>query len=281
MKNVLAGACIFLLAAALVQAQPFSLKLSGGLIWINGDDYNIGVESYTRYIRENFKILSGGLDPLKGAVDLQVELIYSFSRHFGLGLGTGYFGINKDSTLTGQFGLDTTKYNYKPKLAVVPVFMNVHYQVAIIPKLDLDIYAGAAFYSVKFNLDQDAESSLLQARSSIKFESAPTALGFQGGLGLSLELVPHISLLADACFRIAKTTELKGSWTNHYAGSSGYSYDYSGPAYLWYYFQNYGSGYPWIQVSSLEPDEPDYTDVRKAVLNLSGLSAVAGIKISF
>jgi hypothetical protein len=281
MKNALAGVCIFILAAALVQGQPFSLKLTGGMTWINGDDYNIGVDSYSRYIRENFKILSGGFDPLKSAMNFQAELIFNFGRHLGVGLGAGYFGVSKDNTLTGQFGPDTTKYNYKPMLSAVPVFVNVHYQAAIMAKLNLDMFVGAAFYSVKFNFEQDAESSLLSARSSSQFESNPTALGIQGGLGLSFELLPRISLIADASFRLAKITELKGNWTYHYESSYGYTYDFSGPAYLWYYFENYGSGYPTIQVSSQDPTEPVYTDVRKAVLNLSGLSAVAGIKIRF
>jgi hypothetical protein len=281
MKNALAGACIFLLAAALVQGQPFSLKLSAGMIWINGDDYNIGVESFTRYVRENFKLLSGGLDTLDSAPDLQAELILSFGRHLGIGLGAGYFGAKKDSPMIGRFNSDTQEFKYKPKLSVVPVFVNVHYQVAILPKLDLDIFAGASFYSVKFNFDQDVKSDILSAESSSRFESNPTAFGCQGGLGLSFEVTPGVSLIADACFRLAKTHELKGNWTYHYSSSYGYSYDYSGPAYLWYYFENYGSGYPTIQVSSQDPTEPDYTDVRKAVLNLSGFSAVAGIKISF
>jgi opacity protein-like surface antigen len=269
------------LASVLVYSQQFSFKLTGGMYFSFGNDYNKGIEGYNNYLKDEFASVSGEFEKFSTALNFQGELIFHFSPNMGIGVGGGYFQWSKSNLVEADGGGAIQEITYTPKLSVVSIFANFHYMTAIAPMLKVDLYAGPGLYLTKLDWEDTDVLYGLWDLTHI-FESSSTAFGFQAGLGLSFELAPNISLVVDGFYRYAKIPEFKGTWTEkgYFLWISGEnSYDNS---YLWYYEDN-STGIRYSRVS-LGPDQPSgsgITGSRKAEISLSGITGIAGLKFSF
>jgi len=281
MKKFLLCGSLILLASALVYSQQFSLKLAGGMYFNFGNDYNKGIEGYNNYLYDEFTSVSGEFKKFSTALNFQGELIFYFNPNMAIGLGGGYLPWNKSNLVKSDWGDAIQEITYTPKLSVISIFANFHYMTTIAPKLSIDLYAGPGLYLTKFDWeDTDVLYPLWDLTHT--FESSGTAFGFQAGLGLSFELAPNISLVVDGFYRYAIIPELKGTWTE-----KGYFLWITGEntyedSYLWYYEDN-STSTPYSRIM-LGPDQPSgsgITGSRKAEISLSGITGIAGLKISF
>jgi len=281
MKKFLLCGFLILLASVLVYSQQFSLKMTGGMYFNFGNDYNTGIEGYNNYVKDEYLGVSGEFEKFSSALNFQGELIFHFNPNMAIGLGGGYLQWSKSNLVELSVSGTVNEVTYEPNLAVVSIFANFHYMTAIAPMLNVDLYAGPGLYLTKFEWkDTDVFYPLWDLTHT--FESSGTAFGFQAGLGLSFELTPNISLVVDGFYRYAIIPELKGTWTEkgYFLWLSGeYSYENS---YLWYYEDNtYGTSYSRVV---LGPDQPSGSGIlgsRKAEISLSGITGIAGLKFSF
>lgn len=279
MKKIMSFGLFLLFALVLVSPAQFSLKLNGGMTWINGNDYNKGVAGYMDYLNNTYTGVSGEFEQLKGALNFQGELIFFFNPNMGIGLGGGYFGFNKSNLVTYTV-VTLDEITYSPKFTVIPLFLNFHYMVRIAPRLNLDLFIGPSLYltSLKWT---DSDTWLLWDLSST-FESKGTAFGGQAGLGFDFEMAPGFSLIVDGSYRIAQVSEIGGPWTQK-GTFLFFTIDNSEPdSFMWSYKWN--SGGETYDMISIGPDLPAGTGIsgaKKAILNLSGISASAGFKIRF
>ncbi len=271
MKKTFGFCALFLVLAASAFPAQFSLKLTGGLNWVGGDDYNAGIKGLYDFLAATYPPVSGTFSTLTSGMKLQGEAVLWFTPNIGLGFGAGYTRIKKDDTVT-FVALTTGTLRYAPELSVIPLFLNAHYLYPAASFLDIDFYGGPVLFltSVKFNrsnkwLFWDLQDS---------FESTGAALGFQAGLGLEFKLASAIALVLDASYHFGRLNEVKGTYTQR-GQSFGLPDEYSSDSvYLWKYND---SGYDRIELDT----EPPSDGAGKAVLNLSGIALSAGFKIIF
>ena len=276
----------FLIATALAYPLEFSLKIGGGLTFINGDDYNKGIVGIHDYLADTSLSLSGAYKEMKNAPSFQGELIIRISPNIRIGVGGGYYQAGQESTEESRWGSPATywddKSTFKPKLTVIPLFLNIHYALPISSKLGLDLFAGPSLLITKFDFSEDYSSTWYNWSYQTTFVSKSTAFGFQGGLGLDLEISSHLGFFLDGSYRYAKVGEVKGDWTQK--GTSDFGpYEDIGSNYSLWYFEDKENGkiYPRLLFMENAPEAAEYSNVKKAVLNLSGITVVGGLKIRF
>ena len=280
MKKFLLCGSLFLLASVLVNSQQISLKMTGGMYFNFGNDYNKGIEGFNNYLKDGYTNVSGEFEKFSSALNFQGEVIFHFNPNMAIGLGGGYLQWSKNNTVTyADLGYEG-EIMYKPTLSVISIFANFHYMTAIAPKLNLDLYAGPGLYLTKFDWEDSDSWALWDVMHTFKSEA--TTFGFQAGLGLSFELAPNISLVVDGFYRYATITEVKGDWYQKgwiFIWNDDTTYANS---YMWYYEDNStGTRYSRINLGPVQPSGSDISGSRKAEISLSGITGIAGLKFSF
>jgi len=289
--------CLFcVLALASLGFSQFTFKFKAGMAWIDGNDYNsiiTGQMNYADDVKNPGTSVQGSFEKLKSGTNFQGELIFDVTPSFGLGLGAGYFKAGKESTVK----LDTTFWllwipllwnvenTYTPKLSVIPIFLNLHYYLPVASILNIDFYGGPGYYLTSFDFTNDWEwgiAGLFPQAGTETFKASKGTIGFQGGIGLEVELAAGFGLFLDICGQYAKISELKGDWTDKQVGFfNNWSKSGSG-YYFWYYdWQVGGKKYAWGAFAEDKPSDPSFSGVRKAAINLTGYSLSGGIKINF
>jgi hypothetical protein len=264
-------------------SQSFALKFSGGLSYASGGDMAKGIKGETDYLGADYDINGEFRVPYLGPT-FGVEIIYYFGPRFGLGLGVGYFRHAKESTVSYQAGVVGIQETLRPKYAAIPITANLHYLLALGPGLRLDVAAGAGYYLTTLDWEHRMDMEVMGVKGYIDytFKSSKGTFGFQGGIGLEVEITPKLALAWTVSGRYASASELKGDWTDTANGDL-YGYSESGNNhYPWYFDLKYGGKtYAQVIFDSDKPSGPNFSDVRSAKLGLTGLATTLGIKINF
>jgi opacity protein-like surface antigen len=280
MKRVMSGLAAFVILTSLSYGQ-FSLRLTGGMVRIAGGDYNKGMDGRNDFARDNYFNISGTYEGLTFGMNFKGEIVFNFNDRMGIGLGSGFVQVSRDSHISYGYSPTESAENdqFTPNVRVVPITLNFHYKVPLLAKLNLDLSVGAGYYLTK--MDFEMINSGPTWRDTYTFHSTKGLMGFQGGVGLEYTLSNQLALVLEAGGQYAKLSEVKGDFVY-----DGLFHDEGPDAILWYYDYDYRTAtfrkiYPWIDLRTYDPTDPAHTNVRKGELDLSGFSALAGIKISF
>ncbi|MCX6562684.1 MAG: hypothetical protein NTU60_03645, partial [Candidatus Aminicenantes bacterium] len=83
----------FLVLAAVLTAATasaaVSVKLTGGLTYLFGNDYNSGVRGTYDFLKDNYESVTGLFRPLSLGGSGAVEIIVPFNEGLSLGFGAG------------------------------------------------------------------------------------------------------------------------------------------------------------------------------------------------
>ncbi len=275
-------AALILAAAgtAFGQTEQVNFKLSGGLAAIQGGDYNAGVAGLQAYLSDSGLSPSGTFGRLRNGQNFQFEIINFWGPHFGVGIGGGYYIVkNTSSVAIPSASLVSTR---TPKVSTIPFFLNLHYRLALAPRVNLDAYAGGLFEVVQFSFARHDTSTLDALDLTETFKASGVSLGAQAGLGISVRLFKSVSLGLDGVYRTAKISNLKGNWFLTQTTTSGGTETNSNASYyLWSYDLTTGGGtYP--QTGFFDASGPSGVEIsaaRKAEIDLSGFCALVSLRI--
>jgi opacity protein-like surface antigen len=281
MRKIEILALILVLTAGAASAAV-SIKVTAGMTYFSGNDYNKGIQGIYDYCNDNFNDVVGKYNPLHMGMGLGGEIVVSLDPHFGLGLGAGFFRSSRQNELSLEWMNISVKQTYKPSLRVIPLVLNLHYDVPLQRALRLDVFAGAGYYMTHFDHDSNLETDFFSYEQSQEFRSKANTFGLQGGIGLELHLNSHFAFVVQAEGRYARITSLKGDLVEDESWFLGKSHNEERDAYLWYLERN-ASGHIYSQVlfAKNQPASAEVTNVRKGELNLSGVTGTAGLKIMF
>ncbi|MCJ7612840.1 MAG: porin family protein [Candidatus Aminicenantes bacterium] len=283
MKKILVALCLCCVLASYSFGAGFSLKLSGGLSYLMGGDYNDIIQGRTDYYHSEPNLsISSDLKKLNLSWNAGAEAIMLFTDSLGVGLGVGYISASNESTMSGTLlGIIALADTYRPTISAVPITLNFHFFLPIGPAMNVHFFAGPGVYfgSVKFENEVSIPLFVTDTTISIKPEGS-TAFGFQGGLGLEIGLSGNIFLTLDVQGRVASFSELKGPWTA--TGTFiGVPISLSGTGTLWYTeTPNSGTYYANWDIAATQPTGIGVQNVHAASFSLSGVSAQLGFRIA-
>ena len=286
MSKIARIALFILLAAAAASAQEVSFKILGGLTRIQGDDYNRVAAGTMDFLRDTTSVLSGEFGRFGGGYNIQGEIVTHWGRRIAVGLGGGVYEMDHLATVVssaaGADGSVVTETAMLGKMSVVPFYLNFYYRFRLTPRAELDVFAGPVFGIAQLTSERTATVAAAGTVAAESFRSSQIALGGQAGLGLSFELWRGVHVVADGFYRSAKVSNFTGNWALITTTPSGSTSQASDAYFYWYYDYTQGRTYPRTGFfNSSGPSGEGISGVRKASIDLSGLTFTAGVKLVF
>ena len=280
--------------------RGFSLKVSYGTGYYYWGDLNKHLESYNnssvfKLTREHFpELITGEIRELKNFIpDWEVELRVDVGRRFAVSLATSSSVHQKnENSITckerSYMGERETVAYLKPQAEVsMPIRLGIYYTLPFIPRLNIIFNLGIGYCSARISEYRYEKVTTFYPGSAYKsidwetryWETEPKgAIGVHSGIGVEFCPNKRFSFLVEIQGRYLKINNLKGTVQSETETASKategnlYSYEY-GTWSTWFRGKNYNDLTIWR--------EPPYGwgDIRKAVLDLSGFSLRAGIRI--
>ena len=283
------GFCLllFVIIVSGIYSQPndlkeakLDLKITGGITHISGGDWNTSMEGrseWMRYLREQAgSIYNSELDFLDGGKEFDGQIVFYLSPNVALGVGAGYIdvqGFSRSTTTTeGVTGNSGTDY----ECSAIPVTFGFYYFIPVSPKIKFSVGAGAGYYFARFSADHRREDGdgfwVTNER-----EGTSGDFGFHGGIGFEYSLSQSISIVVEGVGRYAKIDGFEG--IQNRADANGWRDSTEGSDY-WVEYQQQGiQWFPRVIISAETPSNPDYKNVRSAVVDFSGFALRIGLKI--
>jgi hypothetical protein len=212
--------------------------------------------------------------PVNSGYDITGDIFYNLNRRLGVGVRFDYIHSYPVSSLLFNFGsvkdftLDTTPlidaYAFRPGL---------YYELPLNGWLKFQANGGPGVYLVKYEF---ARRFIVPGREDdIHYKVTANRLGVQGGVGLELQLNKRAGFYVEVQGRYARITSLKGTeWGYTWESNQVVNTETEG-----YLYTGEKGGDP--ELSVLNEETAASSNTPRAVLDLSGVSVAAGIRIRF
>ena len=281
--------CFFLMTlpgSAQETYKKFTLKVSGGYGSISGGDLTTIADGLNEQLTDIARLAgastSGEIENAKCGPEFEGEFIYNLTEHWGLGLGVGYVRKSIESGAELQVGAYArVSFDWEPVYKVIPLTLNGYYNFSVASKMNAYVKGGVGYYFATWDYKIRQENELLGI--TVWDENEGTAkdsgLGFHGGLGFEFSLSDSAAIFVEGTGRFVNLKNWDVDNVNRTALGS--EKDTGAFWYIEEYEEDTGKYYPSLELSDEEPSDPDFRNVRKAEISLSGIVFKVGIKFSF
>jgi Outer membrane protein beta-barrel domain len=258
-----------------------SVRVGGGFLYFgSGDISNGALGEFDRI--EAFLLASGAKTknkerrPVHSGYDLTGDIIYSLNRRLGLGVRFDYIHSNPQSSVLFSYGSEVGKewtLDTTPLIETYAVRLGVYYEKPINRWLKFLANGGPGIYFVTYEFGRRFIN--LGREDDIHQKVTADRLGVQGGLGVEFQMNKRTGLFIEVQGRYARITSLEGTeWGYTLENHQTVNTTTQG-------FLHYGAkgGYP--DLSVVDEGTAGSGDTGRAVLDLSGVSVAAGVRIRF
>ena len=259
-----------------------NLKLSGGYTYLDVKSINRGLEDWAEWIKrdaeehKNWLYLGQNVKSLQSGIQLEGEILLSFSRRIGISLGTGYiYGDlkEKETEVLVQRPTGVLSQIYPVTASAYPLVLSGYYFIPLNNRLHVYARGGGGLAWAKY-VNREAK----------KFESAEKYNYFRlgrasasgsillGGLGFVYETDVGVRFFVEGLIRRAKIQGFSGENELEEKGTL-------------YYFEEYIPDLDFWQtkneIRTEKPSGSNFRSVSEAVVDFSGLSVKIGFIIRF
>ncbi len=263
------------------QKKGVALKLTGGMNYMSLGDWNAFMNGWTDYYNyvanEVGGTVEGEFKSIRWGLDFEGDVIFNLNPRLGITIGSGYISGKKgpDGNKIIQTLPDgTITLNHDMQISAIPVKIGVYYCLSRFSKFRFFLSGGIGYYFAK--ISEVYKNQWDGSWSHENQEAKGEGFGFQGGMGLELDIAKNIAFVVEGYGRYAKIRDLMGErdWSMSF-GPSG-----SRKGGLYYFDLDIPYGLlPYIEIISGTPGGLNRRNVRKATVNLSGFAMRIGVKI--
>jgi hypothetical protein len=263
------------------QRKGFALKLTGGMNYMLPGDWNAFMNGWTDYHNDCANDMGGTMEgefkSIRWGLDFEGDVIIYLNPRFGITIGSGYIYGKKGpdaKKITLNLPDETFKLTHDMQISAIPVKIGVYYCLFRSSKFNFFLSGGIGYYFAKISEDymDQWDSSWSHEIQGAKGEG----IGFQGGMGLELDIAKNIAFVVEGYGRYAKIGDFRGDrdW------SMSFGPDGSKKGGLYYYESDTPYGWlPYIEISDGVPRGANRRDARKATVDFSGFTVRIGVKI--
>ncbi len=277
---------VFLLVLSIGAAQgfsmEFSLKVAGGVSFINPQEVNTVLQSWEKYwitradSTNTWSYLGGKVSTLKLGYDFEIELIFSFTPRLAIGLSSGYIFSDVSegaTTLTIEKVLGTFDHVKSTKINAIPLILSGYYIQPINSSLSLFFRAGGGPMWAKY-FERDGNKNIDNESYSYPQSISASAQGqiYLLGLGVVFETEPGIRFFMEGTWRKATITGFSGENKKKKTGALTYVEEYESSYELWQ---------AKYQIFAEPPSGENYREVKQGTIDFSGFSIKIGLIIKF
>lgn len=257
------------------QAQSrFTLRLSGGLNMLDGGDLNTGAEGWFNFwdaLAQAFgNTTSGTFSAANLGLNFGGDFIFKFNESMGVGIGAGLLSASKESVMSFSNAGGSGTFTHKVTASAIPLRLSFFYYLPVSSSMNVVFNAGLGYYLAKANylLTEDAGGTPV----TDEIDASGSGLGFHGGLGLEIALMPNLGILVDLSGRFASCGGFEGDETS---GGTVHGKVYA-------FDDNTGIGtFHFITVETTLPSGAGISNAAEAKVSFTGFSLVAGFFVRF
>jgi hypothetical protein len=253
----------------------FGVSFFGGGNYVSGGELNEGVRSLADFYRFNLNIQGEG--EIKAAhlgYILGGECSLRLSDHFTVGFGIDYFQGKRESLVEFKEGSSLQTLTTQPEFKAVPLRLFISYYPVpyFYIKTGIEYYTATCTYLYQFH--GHGEPSWQEWKGEAKAHGA----GIIGGLGFEVKFFSVLNFILEATGRYAKINGFTG--TGEYRDSAELYKTEEGTLYF-YKVKVSEENIPFLFILEKKPSDAGVVAPREAIIDFSGISIKAGIKINF
>lgn len=284
---------LFFLPGLLLHAESISLRFSYNYGKIDGSDVNTWIDSYNT-LWSDWQALNGGtlegeFASLPSYSTYEGELRVHIFSGLSLNLAAGQFSYRKEGTVNyiNDTGNQEETHFIKNRVKVTPVKIGFSFSYPIIPKLHITINAGRHISFVTYKSDEEYNVVFTTSGKEFvywynyDFDYRSEDLGYYASLGVEFDFLKFAALTAEAENIWAKVDGFKGDYSKEYYESE---LNEEGKASLYFYESTgWGTGEAYCVLTGHKerPENPDFSNIRRGELDLSGFSLKVGLRFKF
>lgn len=280
----------------------FGLKLMGGGDYFQIGDMNDYLQGRQDYIDDakNITDFVGSYEPLKYGYSFGAELFVDFTPHIGIGIGVGYFQVEKknevDITYDYVVSVDNPDFfniveTIFPQISAIPMTFSLNFGLPMGSAVKLRLSVGIGYYFGTVVWDYLMETN--NSETKMDWETKTNAVGFHGRLGLDFNLGKTIVFFIEGFGRYVQFEDLSGNLTVKEIWNGEVDNEDHENAFLKYLEYNSYLTDEWYPLVSIDEEGvlgSGYNNVplfnstrnlRNAVIDLTGVSVRTGFKIKF
>jgi opacity protein-like surface antigen len=263
------------------QKKGAALKFTGGMSYMLLGDWNDFMRGWTDNCNDVANEVGGTMEgefkSIRWGLDFEVDVIINLNPRFGITIGSGYISGKKEpdgKKIIQTLPDETIRLNHDMKISAIPVKLGVYYCLYRSSKFRFFVSGGIGYYFVKTSevYANEWDGNWSHENQSAKGEG----VGFQGGMGLELDIFKNIAIVVEGYGRYAKIKDFMGE--RDWSMSFGPSGSRKGGLYYFDLDTPYGL-LPYIEINSGTPGGLNRRNVRKATVDLSGFTVRIGFKI--
>jgi len=273
-----------------------SLKIRGALGYHQASEVNNGTQDFLLWGRTYFPPPSGGQITLNYRAmhvgyELGGDLIFELSPKVGFLIGVGYLQLSKSpgnhspmQTISG-YPLGPYIFFSNTKLTALPLRLGLNLRLPLGRSFDFTASMGIAYYlQARYDAELVVEQDRAPTPESFWQITHTTAekkrfpLGLQAGLGVEYKIAQRMAFFIEALGDYAKFRGLEGTTVSEPGPFGGFFPPFSERGKLYY------NSVPMIPNAPrliMVQSTPPAGQPREAVIDFSGVSLQAGIRIHF
>lgn len=280
----------------------FGLKLMGGGDYFLIGDLNNYLQGRQDYLGDHSSITDvvGSYEPLKYGYSFGTEFFIDFTPHIGIGIGAGYFQVNKksdvDRTYNYHIAMDDPDFfsiveTIYPQIKAIPLTFSLNFGLPMGSVVKLRLSGGIGYYLGTVVWDYQEETKYTE--NKMDWEAKSNAVGFHGSLGIDFNLGERIVFFIEGAGRYVKLEDLSGSLAIReiwYGSEENEAYESAFLNYLEYNSYLTDEWYPLVSIDengvigsgfNNVPSFNSTRNLRNAEIDLTGVSLRTGFKIRF
>jgi len=254
--------------------SPVQISFSGGGNFFFGGDLNKGAQGLADLYEDLLSAQRNGeVRPAHLSYIAGGELIIRLHPSVFLGIGADYFKGKKESQVEFIKGSASYVFTTCPKIQAIPIKLTISY----FPVPSFYIKSGIEYYFAQCTYYYHIQTGDFWEKREGK--SNAQEAGLMGGLGFVQKVSSHVSVFLEGTGRYAKIRGFKGTHTIE--DSTGFSFSEEGTLYIYQGQISEENTYPLLFIRKKRPAEAGVLNPALAMIDLSGFSLTAGIRIYF
>jgi hypothetical protein len=274
---------LFILVCCIpVRGLDVDFKISGGYAYLDVKNINRGISDWAEWRKReaeqntNWEYLGQNVGNLHSGIQLEGEILFSFSPRIGISLGTGYIysDLNEEETeVLVQRPSGTLSQVYPTTVSAYPMVLTGYYFIPLNTRMRIYLRGGGGYAWARY-VNREAKKLESAAKYNYFQLERASASGpiYYGGIGFVYETDVGVRFFIEGLGRSAKIDGFSGENELEEKGAL-------------YHFEEYDPGLDFWQTKNEirveKPSGPNFRSVSETMVDFSGFSVKIGFIIRF